>query len=253
VPGDPSKPFEHAELEMAARTWTGEWWKWGGGGTVWDAMAYDPEADILYVGTGNGGPWNQNIRSPQGGDNLFLASIIAVKPGTGRMVWYFQEVPGETWDFTSTQPIILADLMLDGEERKVLMHAPRTITSTCWTASPEGSSPAALRQASDVVDGSRQEWPLCGHAAGSHGSIPGGLGSVHADPTWLSFPRSDAGLGRSVKRAALRTSPSPSPKKVVFWLLLRLSNPGGVHVMDSASARRYSPVAHERGEVFRPR
>ena len=125
VPGDPSKPFEHPELEAAAKTWTGEWWKWGGGGTVWDAMAYDPEADLLYVGTGNGGPWNQNIRSPQGGDNLFLASIIAVKPDTGRMVWYFQENPGETWDFTATQPIILADLNIDGQERKVLMHAPK--------------------------------------------------------------------------------------------------------------------------------
>jgi quinohemoprotein ethanol dehydrogenase len=125
VPGDPSKPFEHPELEMAAKTWTGEWWKWGGGGTVWDAMAYDPEADILYVGTGNGGPWNQNVRSPQGGDNLFLASIIAVKPDTGKMVWYFQENPGETWDFTATQPIILADLTIDGQERKVIMHAPK--------------------------------------------------------------------------------------------------------------------------------
>ena len=125
VPGDPSKPFEHPELEMAAKTWTGEWWKWGGGGTVWDAMAYDPDADILYVGTGNGGPWNQNIRSPGGGDNLFLASIIAVKPDTGRMVWYFQEVPGETWDFTSTQPFILADLTIDGQQRKVIMHAPK--------------------------------------------------------------------------------------------------------------------------------
>jgi len=110
---------------MAAKTWTGEWWKWGGGGTVWDAMAYDPEADLLYVGTGNGGPWNQNIRSPQGGDNLFLASIIAVKPDTGKMAWYFQEVPGETWDFTSTQPFILADLNIDGQERKVIMHAPK--------------------------------------------------------------------------------------------------------------------------------
>ncbi len=88
-------------------------------------MAYDPDADLLYVGTGNGGPWNQNIRSPQGGDNLFLASIIAVNPDTGRMAWYFQENPGETWDFTATQPFILADLNIDGQERKVIMHAPK--------------------------------------------------------------------------------------------------------------------------------
>jgi quinohemoprotein ethanol dehydrogenase len=137
VPGDPSKPFEHPELEAAAKTWTGEWWKWGGGGTAWDAMAYDPAADLLYVGTGNGGPWNQNIRSPQGGDNLYLASIIAVNPDTGRMAWYFQENPGETWDFTATQPFILADLTIDGQERKVIMQA------TSWTASRANSSPGS--------------------------------------------------------------------------------------------------------------
>jgi quinohemoprotein ethanol dehydrogenase len=125
VPGDPSKPFEHPEMAMAAKTWTGEWWKMGGGGTTWDAFAYDPAADILYVGTGNGGPWNRHVRSPQGGDNLFLASVIAVKPDTGKMVWYFQETPGDTWDYTSTQPMILADLSIDGKMRKVLMHAPK--------------------------------------------------------------------------------------------------------------------------------
>jgi len=125
VPGDPSKPFEHPEMAMAAKTWTGEWWKTGGGGTVWDAMAYDPDADILYIGVGNGGPWDRNIRSPQGGDNLFLGSVVAVKPDNGRMVWYFQETPGDTWDYTSTQPMILADLTIDGRQRKVLLHAPK--------------------------------------------------------------------------------------------------------------------------------
>lgn len=126
VPGDPSKPFEHPELEMAAKTWTGDvWYKMGGGGTVWDAMAYDPDLDLLYIGTGNGGPWDRNIRSPQGGDNLFLASILAIKPDTGRMAWYFQETPGDTWDYTSVQPIVLADLQIEGKTRKVLMHAPK--------------------------------------------------------------------------------------------------------------------------------
>jgi quinohemoprotein ethanol dehydrogenase len=95
VPGDPSKPFEQPELAMAAKTWTGEWYKMGGGGTVWDAMAYDPDADILYIGTGNGGPWSHVYRGPGGGDNLFLASVLAVKPETGKMVWYFQETPGD--------------------------------------------------------------------------------------------------------------------------------------------------------------
>ncbi len=125
VPGDPSKPFEQPELAMAAKTWTGEWWKMGGGGTVWDSMAYDPDADLLYVGVGNGGPWDRNLRSPGGGDNLFLASIVAVRPDTGKLVWYFQETPGDDWDFTSTQPMVLADLKINGKPRKVLMHAPK--------------------------------------------------------------------------------------------------------------------------------
>jgi len=125
VPGDPSKPFEHQELAMAARTWTGEWWKYGGGGTAWDAIAYDPEADLLYVGTGNGGPWDRNFRSPQGGDNLFVASILAIRPDTGRLAWHFQQVPGDQWDYTSTQPMSLADLRIGGRTRKVILQAPK--------------------------------------------------------------------------------------------------------------------------------
>ena len=125
VPGDPSQPFETKELEDAAKTWKGEWWKSGGGGTVWDAMAYDPELDLLYIGTGNGSPWNQKIRSPGGGDNLFLSSIVALKPDTGTYVWHYQTTPGETWDYTATQHIILADLMIGGQKRKTLMQAPK--------------------------------------------------------------------------------------------------------------------------------
>jgi quinohemoprotein ethanol dehydrogenase len=125
VPGDPSKPFEHPDLAAAAKTWTGEWWKYGGGGTPWDGMAYDADADILYVGTGNGGPWSHVYRSPGGGDNLYLGSVVAVKPDTGKLVWYFQETPGDDWDYTSVQPMILADITINGRQRKVLMHAPK--------------------------------------------------------------------------------------------------------------------------------
>src|SRR5271154_4442840 len=125
IPGDPSKPFEDPILKKAAKTWTGEWWKLGGGGTVWDSMAYDPELDLLYVGVGNGGPWDERIRSPQGGDNLFLGSIVALKPDTGEYVWHYQETPGDMWDYTSTQHIIVADLTIDGQPRKVLLHAPK--------------------------------------------------------------------------------------------------------------------------------
>ncbi len=126
VPGDPSLPFETEAMKRAAPTWKGgEWWKIGGGGTVWDSLAYDPELDLLYVGTGNGSPWNQQIRSPGGGDNLYLCSILALRPDSGELVWHYQTTPGDTWDYTSTQHMLLAELEIGGEERKVLLQAPK--------------------------------------------------------------------------------------------------------------------------------
>jgi alcohol dehydrogenase (cytochrome c)/quinohemoprotein ethanol dehydrogenase len=125
VPGNPADGFETPELERAAKTWSGEWWKYGGGGTVWDSMAYDPELDLLYIGVGNGSPWNHRIRSNGKGDNLFLSSVVALRPETGKYVWHFQSTPAETWDYTATQHIVLADLDLDGKTRKVLMQAPK--------------------------------------------------------------------------------------------------------------------------------
>jgi quinohemoprotein ethanol dehydrogenase len=125
VPGDPAKPFENPTLEKAARTWTGEWWKLGGGGTVWDSIVYDPELDLLLIGTSNGSPWNQQLRSPGGGDNLFLSSIVALKAETGEYVWHYQETPGEMWDYTACQQIVLAEIPIEGKVRKVLLHAPK--------------------------------------------------------------------------------------------------------------------------------
>ena len=126
VPGDPAQPVENPALEKALPTWTGAtWWKIGGGATVWDAIAFDPELDLLYVGTGNGSPWSRHIRSPEGGDNLYVSSILALRPDSGELVWYYQTTPGDNWDYTSTQHIILADLTIDGAQRKVLMQAPK--------------------------------------------------------------------------------------------------------------------------------
>jgi PQQ-dependent dehydrogenase (methanol/ethanol family) len=112
--------------EKAAATWSEGLWKHsGGGGTPWDAMAYDPDLDLVYVGVGNGSPWNHMKRSGGKGDNLFLASIVALRPDTGEYVWHYQTTPGESWDFTATQHIMLADLTIDGKPRKVLMQAPK--------------------------------------------------------------------------------------------------------------------------------
>ena len=126
VPGNPADGFETPALERAAETWTGEWWKiGGGGGTVYDAMAYDPELRLLYVGTGNGVPYPRWLRSPGGGDNLYLASILALRPDTGEQIWHYQTTPAETWDYTATQPLILADLELGGRPRRVILQAPK--------------------------------------------------------------------------------------------------------------------------------
>ena len=125
VPGNPADGFENEAMEMAAKTWTGEWWKHGGGGNAWHGFTYDAELDVLYIGTGNGSPWNRRIRSPEGGDNLFLCSIVALDPNTGKYLWHYQTTPGEAWDYNSSMDIVLADLKIDGEEIKAILHAPK--------------------------------------------------------------------------------------------------------------------------------
>ena len=125
VPGDPADGFENDAMAMAAETWTGAWWEFGGGGNAWHGFTYDPEFDALYIGTGNGSPWNRKIRSPGGGDNLFLCSIVALDPDTGAYRWHYQTTPGETWDYNSNMDIVLADLTVDGRPVKALLHAPK--------------------------------------------------------------------------------------------------------------------------------
>lgn len=130
VPGNPAEGADGEVSDeplknIALPTWTGQWWLLGGGGTVWDSMAYDPELDLLYFGVGNGSPHDRDLRSPEGGDNLFLSSIVAVHAKTGEYAWHYQTTPGDSWDYTATQHMILAELRLDGRQRKVLMQAPK--------------------------------------------------------------------------------------------------------------------------------
>jgi quinohemoprotein ethanol dehydrogenase len=123
VPGDPSKPFENAAMKRAAATWDGEWWKQGGGGAVWDGLAYDPEAGLVYVGTGNAEPWTYHLRSSKDKDNLYVCSILAVDVNSGELKWHYQVVPGDNWDYDSVQHLMLADLTIAGRMRKVIMQA----------------------------------------------------------------------------------------------------------------------------------
>ncbi len=126
VPGDPSLGFEDPAMEMAAKTWKGtDWWEFGGGGTVWNSIVYDPDFNNVYLGVGNGSPWTREIRSPGGGDNLFLASIVAVDADTGKYKWHYQTTPEDNWDYTAVQDMALADMEVDGEQKKVLLQAPK--------------------------------------------------------------------------------------------------------------------------------
>ena len=113
VPGNPADGFENEAMAMAAKTWFGEWWKHGGGGTVWNSIAYDPDTDTLFLGTGNGYPWNRRARSAGQGDNLFLCSIVALNGTTGDYKWHYQINPGETWDYNAAMDVQLAELPID--------------------------------------------------------------------------------------------------------------------------------------------
>jgi len=130
IPGDPAKGQDGAAsdsaMEVAARSWSPHSrWDMGGGGAPWDAIHYDPATKLLFVGTGNGGPYSRLPRDPSGGDNLFLCSVLALNPDTGYLVWYHQQTPGDQWDMTATQPMIFTDLTIDGQDRPVLLHAPK--------------------------------------------------------------------------------------------------------------------------------
>ena len=126
VPGDPAKGPDGAasdpQLAKAVKTWSGKWWLGGGGGTVWDAAIYDPVTDLLYFGTGNATPWNPRVREPGTGDDLYTASIIAVKPDTGEYVWHYQETPADAWDYDAVSPMMTADLTIGGKKEHVILQ-----------------------------------------------------------------------------------------------------------------------------------
>jgi len=124
VPGNPADGFENPAMEEAAKTWSGEWWKLGGGGTVWDSITYDPATNLVLFGTGNAEPWNP-AAAGRGGDNLYTSSVVAVNADTGKYVWHFQETPEDRWDYDSNAQITLADLTIGGKLRHVAMHAPK--------------------------------------------------------------------------------------------------------------------------------
>jgi quinohemoprotein ethanol dehydrogenase len=215
VPGDPAKGFENKAMEMAAKTWAGEWWKLGGGGNVWNAMTYDLESNTVYLGVGNGYPWNRRARSKDWGDNLFISSIVALDGTTGAYKWHYQVSPGDSWDHEPMEDMELADLTLSGKSRKVLLQASKNgffyvidrLTGELISAEPYAKVTWASRI--DIKTGRPVEnpgirypngttvevWPS---AAGAHGWLPMAYspttGLAYIPVTELGYRYSDTGI-----------------------------------------------------------
>jgi quinohemoprotein ethanol dehydrogenase len=227
VPGDPKQPPENKMMEMALPTWHGDsWWIQGGGGTAWDSMAYDPELDLLYVGTGNGSMWSRQVRSAGKGDNLFLSSILALRPDTGEYVWHYQTTPGDTWDYTATQHMILANLHIGGKMRRVLMQAPKNAffyvldRATGELISAEKYAPSNWASRVDMKTGRPVENPEADWTKQPRLVVPGPLGAHNWQP--MSFnPRTGLAYIPAQHNGALM-----SPDNSAKWAFQGIFNTG---------------------------
>ena len=251
VPGKPGDPTNTPELEKAAKTWTGEWWKFGGGATAWDTILYDPKTDLIYFGTGNGLSWSRDIRSPGGGDNLFVSSIIAVHAETGKYAWHYQEVPGDQWDYDNTNPLMTADLKIGGAVRHVLMQAPKTGFFYVWDASTgkllsaEKFAPTNWATRIDLKTGRPVENPEVRYTATKAAIVwPAPLGAHNWHPMSYS-PRT----GLVYIPVTENNTGFASEKAENFKINPRTYNTGTVSASDEITKLYAAPGAPQRGNV----
>jgi len=228
TPGNPAGGFENKAMAMASKTWSGQWWKFGGGGDVWNAITYDPETDTIYIGTGSGYPWNRRVRSADRGDNLFVASIVALEGKSGAYKWHYQTTPGDTWDYDATMDMELADLLIGGKTRKVLMQAPKNgffyvldrITGQLISAEPyakvtwasridlKTGRPVEIPGARYPIGTTADIWPC---AIGAHSWMP----MAYSPKTLLAYiPAIECGLPWSDKNVDLKAWRPPTDRAV---------------------------------------
>jgi quinohemoprotein ethanol dehydrogenase len=251
VPAKPGDPTNSPILEKAAKTWTGEWWKYGGGATAWDTILYDPKTNLVYFGTGNGLSWSATIRSPNGGDNLFVSSIIAVNADTGKYVWHYQETPGDQWDYDNTNPLMTADLKIKGQQRHVLMQAPKTGFYYVWDAktgkliSAEKFAPANWASKIDLKTGRPVFNPDVMYTVDKAAIVqPAPLGAHNWHPMSYS-PRT--GLVYIPVTESTTGFASADPK--TFVVKDRVYNTGTVSFSDAITKLYAAPGAPQRGNI----
>lgn len=251
VPAAPGDPTNSPLLDKAAKTWHGDFWKYGGGATAWDTILYDPKTDLVYFGTGNGLSWSQDIRSPGGGDNLFVSSVIAVHADTGKYAWHFQEVPGDEWDYDVTNPLMTADLKIKGVVRHVLMQAPKTGFFYVWDAktgkliSAEKFAPANWAAKIDLKTGRPVENPDVRYTEEKAAIVqPAPLGAHNWHPMAFS-PRT----GLVYIPVTESTTGFQSAKAEGFKLSDRVYNTGTVSGSDKITKLYGAPGAPPRGNI----
>jgi quinohemoprotein ethanol dehydrogenase len=219
VPGSPEENAGDPAMEAAARTWSGEYWKTGTGGTVWNTMIYDPELNRVYIGTGNSGPYDPAVRSPGDGDNLYLVSIVALDADTGKYVWHYQENPREAWDYKATANLIAATLPIDGKPRKVLLHAPTNgffyvlDRQTGKLISAEKTGKVTWADRIDLKTGRPVERPNIRYETGDTTIYPGPSGAHNWQPMTFS-PRTGL-VYIPAQQQGIRFSKSQGPGKEV--------------------------------------
>jgi quinohemoprotein ethanol dehydrogenase len=251
VPAAPGDPTNTPLLNAALKTWDAGFWKYGGGGTAWDTILYDPKTDLIYFGTGNGLSWSQQIRSPKGGDNLYVSSIIAVKASTGQYAWHFQEVPGDEWDYDVTNPLMTADLKIHGAMRHVLMQAPKTGFFYVWDAatgkliSADKFAPANWASKIDLKTGRPVENPEVRYTDEKAAIVqPAPLGAHNWHPMAYS-PKT----GLVYIPVTESTTGFQSAKPDTFVVKDRVYNTGTVAFSDKITELYGKPGAPQRGNI----
>ena len=257
IPGDPSHGFESKALAMAAKTWGEQWWKHTGGGSVWEAMTFDPKLKLLYIGTDSAKSLNPDERGEHRGDELFTNSIVAVDANTGEYKWHYQTTPNDAWDYNATMHIMVADIAIHGTVRRVVMQAPKNgffyvlEASTGKLISANNFVPVNWASRIDLKTGRPVEMADARYYAHSDGRalvVPGPWGA-HNWHAMSYSPRTGLVYIPAMDSAALFEVGAPTEKALLGGGALRIDNGFGknteLHYKATGRLIAWDPVSQK--------